>query len=173
MPRRGVHPTLMLIMMSASCRCAEQLGSPRRLPNSAPAWRSSITLNMADYPAEMSGGRATVSRQCSVPAQHLWHPMRREPHAYALWPGWARQLQAVHGQPCWVRGEISAGHACCAARTPLGFLPPSQVVRGTAARQGRQNSPTQPAVLHLLVQSAVKKAPVCAAALAKFQIQHD
>ena len=173
MPRRGVHPTLMLIMMSASCRCAEQLGSPRRLPNSAPAWRSSITLNMADYPAEMSGGRATVSRQCSVPAQHLWHPMRREPHAYALWPGWARQLQAVHGQPCWVRGEISAGHACCAARTPLGFLPPSQVVRGTAARQGRQNSPTQPTVLHLLVQSAFKKATVCTAALAKFQIPHD
>ena len=33
MPRRGAHPTLML-MMSESCRCAEQFWSPRRSSNS-------------------------------------------------------------------------------------------------------------------------------------------
>jgi hypothetical protein len=143
-------------MMSVSCRSAEQAGSWRRSSTSASPRRRSITLNMRDDPAEMSVGRARVSRQFSVPAKNLWHLMPRDRHAYALWPGRARRRQPMRGQ---ARGKVVTGHAGLAARTLLGILPPLRAARGTAAHRGRQDSPKQRAALQLLGRGALKKPP--------------
>ena len=99
---RSAHDTLALrLCWGSSHRCGQ------------------ITMDLPGEPADVSGGRIRVSRQCSASAKHLWHHMPRDRGAHVrsgLGGAWRRQ--PMHGQPRWVRGRVRTRHAGSAGIPP-------------------------------------------------------